>query len=124
MVDGRRELRESDLTLLRRFEERVDGGGVLIGRPALIPRRREVEEGVVGVAVEDRALLQRLIGGGVHSANRTPVGRYQVDDANTGEVLASGFATISDALDFSERVDPDESRGVFAHATAGLDFGS
>ena len=40
---------------------------------------------------------------------------FVVTDANTGEVLASGFATISDALDASEQIDPDEARGVFAH---------
>lgn len=39
---------------------------------------------------------------------------YEVQDANTGEVLASGFATLSDALDVSELLDPDESRGVYA----------
>ncbi len=39
---------------------------------------------------------------------------YRVEDANTGEILESGFATISDALDASERIDPDESRGVYA----------
>ncbi len=36
---------------------------------------------------------------------------FMVTDANTGEVLESGFATISDA---SERLDPNESQGVFA----------
>ncbi len=40
--------------------------------------------------------------------------QFVVLDANTGEVLADGFATISDALDASELLDPDESRGVFA----------
>src|SRR5437868_6815811 len=40
---------------------------------------------------------------------------YIVTDANTGETLATGFATISDALNRCEKIDPDESRGVFAH---------
>ncbi len=40
--------------------------------------------------------------------------QFAVLDANTGQVLADGFATISDALVASELLDPDESRGVFA----------
>ncbi len=40
---------------------------------------------------------------------------YVVEETcKDGQVLAWGFATISDALDYCEEIDPDESRGVYA----------
>ena len=42
---------------------------------------------------------------------------FAIYDANTGETLATGFASIGDALEESANLDPDESRGVVVHRT-------
>jgi hypothetical protein len=39
---------------------------------------------------------------------------YVVEENHSHRIIASGFATISDALDASEELDLDETRGVFA----------